>query len=215
MALFHKIGLVWSVLALLGCYSSMAVADIKLPAPQTEGGIGIFEALKKRSSTAGGDFSPAELTDAELSTLLWAAIGLNRGEKGWTSPMAMGLPPYCKIYVAGTKGVWLYDWASHSLIDVSPENIKPIIGDQAFVRRASHVLIIVSDPKGLETFPDPALKDEFAHVLTGAMTQNIYLAATSLKVGARYIHGMRLDDIKTALKLAEGEKPVCLMMLGK
>ncbi|MDR0548199.1 MAG: nitroreductase family protein [Deltaproteobacteria bacterium] len=203
-------------LAVFFLSQSLALADdLKLPPPKTEGGVGIFEALKKRSSVAGGDFSPAELSNEELSTILWAASGLNRGEQGWTVPMAMGRPPYCKIYVAAKDGVWLYDWANHALKEVSKDNVKALVGSQAFVRRASHILIIVSDPLGLSTFSDPATQDEFAFVLTGAMTQNVYLAATGLNLGARYIHDMRIPEIVSSLKLGPGEKPICLMLVGK
>ena len=81
--------------------------SIALPPPATEGGLGLFSALKKRSSVSGGDFSTAEVSLEELSTVLWAASGLNRGQTGWTVPMAEGLEPYVKIYVAGPDGVWL------------------------------------------------------------------------------------------------------------
>jgi hypothetical protein len=195
--------------------SGAKAADVSLPKPLTEGGMGLFEALKKRSSVAGGDFSLAELSLDELSTILWAASGLNRGEKGWTVPMSRGAPPYVKVYVAGTNGVWLYDWASHSLKEISGENVKAKVGSQSFVRRASHILILVKDPQGLTEFDDPKTKDEFVHVLVGAMTQNVYLAAAALNLGARYIHGLEKPAIFEALKLNNGEEPVCLMLLGK
>ncbi|MDR1085398.1 MAG: nitroreductase family protein [Deltaproteobacteria bacterium] len=209
---------IWAVLSLvlsLIVLSSAAGADIQLPPPQTEGGMGIFEALKKRASAAGGDFSSAEISPEELSTILWAASGLNRGEQGWTVPMAQGQAPYCKIYVAGQDGVFLYDWKTHSLLEKSRENIKAKAGRQAFVSRAAYVLIIVTDPEGLAHFGDPETEAEFANVLTGAMTQNIYLAAAALKLGARYIHSMKVDELKEALNLTGGETPVCLMLLGK
>ena len=164
------------------------MADVELPAPQTEGGTGLFEALKKRSSAQGGDFSAAELS-------------LNSGEPGWTVPMAEGLPPYVDVYVAASDGVFLYDYKAHKLIEVSGENIKGNIGEQAFVKRASHILIFVANPEGLSKLRNEAAATEFADVLTGAMTQNAYLAAAALKLGARYIHSMRLDEIKAGLKL--------------
>jgi nitroreductase len=213
MKVVKILGLAAGLFVLAG---ALAMADdLKLPPPQTEGGIGIFEALKKRSSASGGDFSIAELSQEELSTVLWAASGLNRGEKGWTVPMSKGASPYCKVYVVGSAGVWLYDWASHGLKEISKENLKAKIGEQDFVKRASHILVIVSDPAVLEQFKDPAIRKEFAEVLTGAMTQNVYLAAASLNLGARYIHGMDVPAIKKGLELAEGEEPICLMLIGK
>lgn len=196
-------------------FNSTAVADIALPPPQTEGGMGLFEALKKRSSVPGGDFSPAEVKLEDLSTILWAATGLNRGQKGWTVPMSKGQPPYCRIYVAGSEGVWLYDWVNHALKEVSQENIKNKIGNQSFVKRAFYVLIVVSDSEALSFFNDEKMAEEFSQVLTGAMTQNIYLAAAALKLGTRYIHAIDSEVIKTSLKLPQGDEPICLMLLGK
>lgn len=188
--------------------------DIKLPPPQTEGGMGVFDALKKRSSAQGGDFSLAEIKLEELSTILWAASGLNRGEKGWTVPMAKGQPPYCSVYVAGADGIYLYDWAAHSLKEISRENVKAEIGKQSFVKKAYYVLIIVSNAEGLSRLGTKETS-EYGFVLAGAMTQDIYLASAALKIGARYIHQMHVDKIKEALKLTNGDEPICLMLLGK
>jgi opacity protein-like surface antigen len=191
-------------------------ADIDLPAPRTEGGIGLFDAMKKRSSAAGGDFSPAEVSLEDLSTLLWAASGLNRGETGWTVPMAEGLAPYVDVYALGNAGVFRYDWKANRLVEISAENIKGKVGQQAFVRRASWILAFASNPDELAKLEHGAsAADEFAQVLTGAMTQDIYLAAAALNLGARYIHSMYPDEIKAGLKLPEGSVPIALMLIGK
>ena len=190
--------------------------DIILPPPTTEGGLGIFSALKKRSSVPGGDISPAEVTLEELSTVLWAASGLNRGQTGWTVPMAMGLPPYVKIFVAGPEGVWRYDWEGHKLLGVSSENIKADIAAQAFVRKAWYVLILVSDKEtASKAGGEESAADNFIQVLTGAMTQDIYLAAASLGLGARYIHSMKVDRVREALSIEPENYPVALMVLGR
>jgi SagB-type dehydrogenase family enzyme len=190
-------------------------ADIELPAPQTEGGMSLFEALKKRSSTAGGDFSTAELTLEELSTVLWAASGLNRGETGWTVPMAEGLAPYVDIFLAGTQGVYHYDYKAHKLEEISEENIKAKVGAQSFVKKASWLLIFVENPEVLSQLRNKDAGTEFANVLTGAMTQDIYLVSAALRLGARYIHSMKVDEIKAALGLTDAQRPIAIMMLGK
>lgn len=192
-----------------------ALAAESLPPPQQAGGMGLFDALKKRSSAAGGDFSMAELTREELSTILWAASGLNRGNAGWTVPMAKGSEPYCLVYVAGNDGVWLYDWNGHALEKVSNENIKAKIGRQSFVKKAYYTLIFVSDAERLAQFGSEEKKKEFAAVAVGAMTQNVYLACAALKVGTRYIHSINVDEVTRALDLPEGSRPIALMLLGK
>jgi nitroreductase len=176
--------------------------------------MGLFEALKNRASAPGGDFPTGRLEAEELSSVLWAATGLNRGDKGWTVPMAMGLPPYCKVYVAKEDGVFLYDWSSNSLAEISGEDIRALVGAQNFVRTASCILIFVSDGKGLSEFQEPE-RTIFAYVAAGAMTQDVYLAAAALGLGARYIHSINVDAIQSALRLEPGNNPLCLMLLGK
>jgi SagB-type dehydrogenase family enzyme len=194
-------------------FSGSALADIVLPPPQTKGGLGLFDALKKRASVSGSDFTAAEIKLEDLSTVLWAATGLNRGKKGWTVPMANGLPPYCRIYVAGNDGVWRYEWATHTLKEISKENIKDRIAAQSFVRKAFYVLILVSDGEILATLNKDAA--EFSQVAAGAVSQNIYLAAAALKLGTRYIHSMHREAIQSALGLARGDEPIALMPLGR
>jgi nitroreductase len=191
--------------------------DIDLPSPQTEGGLGLFEALKKRSSVAGGDFSLAEVTKEELSTILWSASGLNRGQTGWTVPMAEGLPPYVKIYVAGQEGLFRYDWAGHKLLEISKENIKAKIGGPRFITKAYYVLILTTDKEilGRLVHGGQNSQDEFANVLVGSMTQDIYLAAAALNLGTRYIHSMNKAAVSAALQLDEKDYPIALMLLGK
>lgn len=200
---------------LLLSVGTSAYADVKLPPPQTEGGMGLFESLKKRASAAGGDFPIAPIEPEELSTILWAATGLNRGETGWTVPMAKGLEPYCKIYVAQDDGIFLYDWRVHGLTEVSKENIRAKVGSQNFVKTAPCILIVVADGKALSDNFNEKDAAEFAAVAAGAMTQDVYLAAAALEIGARYIHSMNLEEIRRALSLPDEDYPLCLMLLGK
>jgi hypothetical protein len=195
--------------------ASAALASEPLPAPRQTGGMSLFEALKKRSSASGGYFSPAEITREELSAILWAASGLNRGENGWTVPMWRGAPPYCRVYVAASDGVFLYDWKNHRLEKITDENIKGKIGKQDFVKKAYYTLIFVSDAGILSRFDDADISRDFSHVAVGAMTQNVYLASAALRIGARYIHSMNKGEISRALKLPPGDTPIALMLLGK
>jgi hypothetical protein len=150
----------------------------------------------------------------DLSTVLWAASGLNRGDKGWTVPMDHGLPPYVRVYAALDSGVFLYDWSANALTDVSGEDIRDKIGAQRFVGKAPCVLILVSSAEGLSTIPEN-FKRQFAAVAVGAMTQDVYLASAALGLGARYIHSIKMDEARAALSLPDGDEIICLMLLGK
>jgi nitroreductase len=191
-----------------------ARADIKLPEPQTEGGSGIFTLLKSRASAVSSNYPTGQVSQEELSTLLWAASGLNRPGKGWTVPLAMGREPYCKVYVAGDEGTFLYDWKEHSLKEISKDNVKSTIGRQSFVADASYVLIFVTDGKALGNLNNPRT-EEWAHVAVGAMTQNVYLAADSLNIGVRYMASLSADVARASLKLEENDVPICIVPIGK
>ena len=193
-----------------------ASADVSLPAPQRTGGSGVFDVLGSRASAVGGDFASMKDVSLEnLSTVLWAATGLNRGEKGWTVPMAMGMEPYVKIYVARSDGTFLYDWRTHALKEVSKEDVRGRVGKQDFVAKAPCTLIFVSDSAALSRkFKDDDDAEEFAAVAAGAMTQNVYLASGALGIGTRYIRSARDDEIEGILSLPDDDEVLCIMPMG-
>ena len=192
-----------------------ASADVSLPAPQRTGGSGVFDALGSRASAVGADFASMKDVSLEnLSTVLWAATGLNRGEKGWTVPMAMGMEPYVKVYVARADGTFLYDWRAHALKEVSKEDVRGRVGKQDFVAKAPCTLIFVSDSAALsKKFKDDD-EEEFAAVAAGAMTQNVYLASGALGIGTRYIRSARDDEIERILSLPDDDEVLCIMPMG-
>jgi hypothetical protein len=129
--------------------ASAAFAGVKLPDPKKDGGGGIFNLIERRASGVRGNFPRGEISRDELSVILWAASGLNRGGKGWTVPLAGGRPPYVKIYAVMPDGAFLYDWKEHSLFEVTSENVLDDITGDAFVKEAPCVLVFVSDPGDL------------------------------------------------------------------
>ncbi|OCG52091.1 hypothetical protein A9G38_05570 [Gilliamella sp. Imp1-1] len=193
---------------------SFCYADIALSIPQTKDGMSLFESLKKRSSTPGGGFPTGKISDDELSTVLWAASGLNRGKTGWTVPMVKGKSPYVRIYLASEKGTFLYEWEGHYLKEINNKDIRADIGLQSFTRRAAYSLIFVSDASAL-TDINPEQIANFNYTAVGAMSQNAYLVASALKLSARYIHSIKPEVISQELQLPEGSKPLGMLLIGK
>jgi hypothetical protein len=62
---------------------------------------------------------------------------------------------------------------------------------------------------------DKDLPYNLASVLVGAMAQNVYLTAASLKLGARYIYGVNRAFISEELKLSKDDSAVCIVLIGK
>ncbi|MDR1579638.1 MAG: nitroreductase family protein [Synergistaceae bacterium] len=201
---------------LLCCFTAIAAAaDEKLPDPKKDGGDGIFALLERRASGGRGDFPKGAISREELSTILWAASGLNRNGKGWTVPMAMGKPPYVNIFAVTPEGAFLYDWKNNALVTANEKNILPDITGDGFVKESPVVLVFVSDPEGAGDASGINAGNALAFIASGAMTQNIYLAADSLGISGRYMVSMKTDAVKRELKLKENEVPLCIMPLAK
>jgi hypothetical protein len=195
--------------------ASSALAAVSLPKPISAGGDGIFDLIERRASGTRNSFPKGSISDEELSTILWAATGRNRKDSGWTVPFAGGRPPYVKIYVLRGDGVFLYDWKDHALAEISKKNALPDVTRDDFVKSSPAVLILVSDPSNLGSMSGLNGGNALAYTASGAMSQNVYLAADSLGISTRYMVSMSTDGVKSELKLKEGETPLAIMPLGK
>jgi len=196
------------MLSTLSFTASIACAQSgKLPAPQTTGGVPAFEAIENRASATSAQFPTGDISRQELSTLLWAAAGRNRGGSGWTVPTAMGRDPYVSIYVASKDGMFLYNGREHSLEQLFAGDARAKVSAQSFANSAPYILVFVI--KGAD------VGAVFGQALVGAMTQNVYLAAQSLNIGGRFMATMQQDVVRRELKLADDDVAVCIMPLGK
>ena len=65
---------------------NLLAQSIDLPAPQKTGGMPLMDVLAKRSTARA--FDSKELSPQQLSSLLWAAFGINRPDGKRTAPSA-------------------------------------------------------------------------------------------------------------------------------
>ena len=79
---------------------------VQLPTPQMDGGKPLMRALKERASARA--FSPEKLLPQVLSNLLWAAVGVNRPEKGGRTAPSANNSQDMGVYVAMGDGLFLY-----------------------------------------------------------------------------------------------------------
>lgn len=183
-----------ALMAIIGAAGGALAADIILPTPEKGGGIPLFDALAKRSSATHAGFDDKELSEKQLSTLLWAGTGLNR-ERGWTVPMAMGAEPYVDIYVLLKSGIYRYDWGKNVLLQINTKNLIPRASSQQYVATAPCIFVFA-------TKSGRARVDSWADTAAGAMAQNIYLACESMGLKARYAATFNRETLLNSFELA-------------
>ncbi len=154
--------------------SASAQEIIKLPAPKTEGGMPLMQALKERKS--GREFSSQKLPLPILSTLMWAAWGINRPDGHHTAPSARNAQEI-DVYVAMGDGLFLYQPKENQLQKISADDIRAATGTNDYVKDAAVNLVYVADLKKAN------LKESDADLWIGADTaflaQNAYLFCAS------------------------------------
>ena len=150
-----------------------AVCTVGLPAPDRQGGMPLMEALARRRSSR--EFAPDSLPLPLLSSLLWAAYGVNREDGGRTAPSAINAQEI-DIYVALPAGAYLYDAKAHVLQLVAASDLRRVTGYQDFVDEAPLDLVLVADHSRMRLVP-VAQRESYASAAAGAIAQNVYLFA--------------------------------------
>jgi nitroreductase len=172
-------GLLFTAFALCNLWAQ----DLNLCAPQKSGGMPILDALSKRATARS--FDSRDLSDQQLSTLLWASFGINRPDGKRTAPSANNKQA-TDIYVLLKKGAYIYAAASNRLSLVVAEDVRKLGGTQAFATNAPVILIYVADLARMGGSSNEA-KMNMANINVGYISQNTYLycASEGLATGAR------------------------------
>lgn len=149
-----------------------AFAQTNLPAPNTAKKTAtVMSALSTRHSER--DFSTKELSNQELSDLLWAACGKNRPDGKLTAPTAMNKQEI-RVFVFTAKGVSEYLPQTNQLVEKAKGDHRDIVAKgQDFTKKAPVVLVLVAD---MDKFGSTATHaQQMVAVDTGIVSQNINL----------------------------------------
>jgi nitroreductase len=149
---------------------------ITLPPPDTQGGMALMEALGRRQS--GRDFACQPLPESLLSSLMWAAYGINRSRNGGRTAPSVLDAQATEIYVALPSGAYRYEASGHRLRLVAGVDLRRVTGYQDFVDNAPLDLVYVADYAKMSGVP-VAQRETHAAVAAGAIAQNVYLFCAS------------------------------------
>jgi SagB-type dehydrogenase family enzyme len=140
------------------------------------GGKPLYEALAARRSSR--EFGPKALTPQELSTLLWAAQGVNRPATGHRTSPSARFWKEIDIYVFTRDGVYRYEPDGHRLLRVMTGDRRAATGTQPFVAQAAVALVYVADLSRM-TGVDPANQALYTGADAAFAAQNVYLHCAS------------------------------------
>lgn len=187
-----------------------ASETILLPAPQKEGGVLLMEAISKRRSDR--EFSSQELPLPLLSNLLWAAYGVNRADGHRTAPSALDAQEI-DLYVALPSGAYLYDATAHQLQLIASSDLRSITGYQDFVDEAPLDLVFVANYSRMKLVP-VALRESYASVAAGAISQNVYLFAAGNGLATVLRAWIDREAIANALGLSHDHQVLLSQTVG-
>ncbi len=187
------------------------IEPIRLPAPQTEGGKPLMQALKERKSLR--EFSAKELPLQMLSDMLWAACGINRPETGGrTAPTAKNMQEI-DVYVVKAEGVYLYDAKANILAPILAGDIRAITGKQSFVKDAPVNLVFVANLSKMGGM-DAASMDLYSATDTGYISENVYLFCASEGLATVVRGWVDKPALEKAMKLGRGQKVILAQTVG-
>ena len=181
---------------------NMNAQEVKqLPQPDMQLGVTLTEALQKRRSDREYN-ADRDITDQQLSQILWAACGVNRPDKKLlTIPTAVNAQDI-QVYVCRKDGVALYQPYDNTLKKVSGEDIRPLLAErQQNMKNAPVFLLIVSDQ---EKFRHNA--EVYGAMDAGYASQDICLMCAAL--GLKTVPRAMMNKEAVAKALGLGEKQI-------
>jgi SagB-type dehydrogenase family enzyme len=199
-------------LAVLFCLSAISaenLADITLPAPRTEGGKPLMQALRERYSSR--EFGEKKLAPQTLSDLLWAAFGINRPDGKRTAPSTRNWQEI-EVFAVTQDGAYLYDAKSNTLKQVAAGDLRKVAGAQKFVESAPLNLVYVADFAKMKGSEEDLTLYSGADV--GFISQNVYLFCASEGLATVVRGWLNKEECAKALRLTGKKKVVLAQTVG-
>ena len=182
----------------------------------------MLEALQLRQTKRR--ISSRELPLQVLSTLLWAAFGVNRekasfNKPGRTAPSASNSQEI-DLYVALKDGLYLYEAIPHQLTLISEGDFRIMsVGGSAAAAPVN--IFYVADLLRYDLGPDqpdpgigdPEVQKSYYYTDTGFIAQNVYLFAASQGL-ATWFHNCYRENIVTEFNLRPDQRILFAQTVG-
>lgn len=213
--MFKKLVTLLLILDLAGGIAMAAKKIINLPEPKLTGKMSVEESIVRRRSERS--FSSQELSQEQISQLLWSAQGIT--EKNWgfrAAPSAGSLYPLT-IYILKKDGIFQYIPDGHKLVQTSEEDRRPSLVRaslaQTFIGEAPMVILIAGNFRIIETkYGQRAYR--YLNMEIGHAAENIHLQAVALGLVSVPIGAFWDDVVAKNLDLPPTQDPFYIIPVG-
>lgn len=201
---------------------SQGAEAIKLPRPAKKGGMSLTEALEARRAVR--HFAARPLDMANISQLLWEADGLSDPRGLRTAPSAGATYPLDLYLVVGEEGVidlpvgvYHYLVAAHALAPLGPGDGRAAVAraclHQTWMTEAPVMVVITGEYRRCAArYGERGIR--YTHMEAGNVSQNLFLAAEALGLGAGIVGAFEDKALAQALKLPPAHEPLLVMPVG-
>ncbi len=179
--------------------TSVLAETIQLPKPDKTNTTTLIQTLENRHSDR--EFSDKAIDNKTLSTILWAAYGVNRSDGKRTIPTALDKKDL-NIYVFNKNGVWLYDAPKHALEQQSGENHLNLFQKQDYMKSVSTILVYTGST------------EDYAIMHAGSAYQNVELYAAANNMASIVRGFFDHDKVQEILHLPSGQRVIISQAIG-
>lgn len=183
--------------------SAKVLATIELPPADMGLEMPFREVMKNRCTQR--NILPEELPIEMVSSLLWSAYGFNRPEESKrVAPSAVNAQEY-DVYLFNHEGIFFYNAEKNSLEMIAKGDHVKDISEQKFFQEAPIALVLVANYDRMEMFKDKEVRDFYAAVDCGYISQNIYLFCASAKLSTVACGGINRDKLAKLIGIKNGK----------
>ncbi len=195
---------------------------VKLPAPAWTSPAPLGEALKARRTVRR--FASKGLDRQQVALLLWAADGVTDSREHRTAPSAGATYPLELYLVAGERGVaelpagvYRYRVAEHALEPVAAGDLRAAVAraslSQTWMTEAPVMVVIAAEYRRCtQRYGERGRM--YTHMEAGNVSQNLFLAAETLGLGAGIVGAFEDRGLAQALHLPPAHEPLLVMPVG-
>lgn len=163
----------------------------------------LFKVMMERRTDR--EFLDEEIPMEMLSSLLWAAYGINRPEEGKrVAPSACNSQEF-DIYLFTQEGIWRCDYEKGALGLIMKGDHRAEISKQEHFAKAPVSLVLVADYSRMERIKEQADREFYAAVDAGYISQNIYLWCASAGFGTVACGAINRENLNLLLSVTDGK----------